>query len=195
MARYDGGAYVKILLEGDIHSANQAAAGLATRDGAKTFIYAFLYGAGDEKIGKVVGGGASEGKKLKERFLKKLPALARLRDDVQQAAKRGHIYGLDGRPIAVRSQHAALNTLLQSAGALVMKQATVNMDGLATFRGYDAHQVAHVHDEYQFEVPEADAEACGQDARNAIRMVTKDFEFRCPLDGEFKIGNNWADTH
>lgn len=195
MARYDGGAYAKILLEGDIHSANQAAAGLATRPQAKTFIYAFLYGAGDEKIGKVVGGGASEGKKLKERFLKKLPALARLRDDVQQAAKRGHIYGLDGRPIAVRSQHAALNTLLQSAGALVMKQATVNMDGLSTFRGYDAHQVAHVHDEYQFEVPEAAAEACGQDARNAIRMVTKDFDFRCPLDGEFKIGRNWADTH
>lgn len=195
MARYDNGAYAKILLEGDIHTANQEAAGLATRPQAKTFIYAFLYGAGDEKIGQVVGGGASEGKKLKTRFLKKLPALARLRDDVQEASRRGFIRGLDGRPLVVRSQHAALNTLLQSAGAVVMKQATVNARVARQTSGIEAKQVAMVHDEYQFEVPEKDADAYGVLAKKAIQDVTQQFNFRCPLDGEFKVGHNWADTH
>lgn len=196
MGKYDGGSYAKILLEGDIHAANQEAAGLATRDQAKTFIYAFLYGAGDAKIGSVVGGSEADGKKLRARFLRKLPALACLKEDVQAVAKeRGVLFGLDGRALVVRSPHAALNTLLQAAGAVVMKKATVLADAGIRAAGLRAHQVLHVHDEYQFEVDEADAEDASGILVQAIRDAGEYFNFRCPLDGDSKIGNTWADTH
>lgn len=196
MARYDGGAYTKVLLEGDVHSVNQAAAGLATRDQAKTFIYAFLYGAGDEKIGSIVGGGEREGRALKKKFLKGLPALKRLKDALlEKLETRNYIYGLDGRIIWVRHPHAILNTLFQGAGAVIMKQATVNLDNAVKSRGLDSHQVLHVHDEYQHEASVKDAEEVGKAARQAIRDVTQQFNFQCPLDGEYKVGNNWAETH
>lgn len=196
MARYDGGAYAKILLEGDVHSVNQAAAGLATRDQAKTFIYAFLYGAGDEKIGSIVGGGEKEGRALKKKFLKGLPALKRLKDALlEKLETRNFIYGLDGRITWIRHKHAILNTLLQGDGALVMKQATVNLDDAVKSRGLDSRQVLHVHDEYQHEASVKDAEEVGKAARQAIRDVTQQFNFQCPLDGEYKVGNNWAETH
>ena len=106
--------FTEEVLTGDVHTANQRAAGLKTRDQAKTFIYAFLYGAGDVKIGNIVGGDAVDGRRLKDKFLKNTPALARLREAVGRASTRGFLYGLDRRRIAVRSEHSALNTLLQS---------------------------------------------------------------------------------
>lgn len=200
MGKYDGGEYAKILLEGDIHSVNQAAAGLDTRDQAKTFIYAFLYGAGDEKIGSIVGKGAAAGKALKAAFLKKTPALAQLKHDIGLAvALKGTLRGLDGRILAVRSKHAALNTLLQSAGAIVMKKATVLLyDALINMNlrfGVDFANVAHVHDEVQIEAHERIATAVGVTAVASIRAAGDHFKFRCPLDGAYKIGRNWAETH
>lgn len=200
MARYDGGAYAKVLLEGDIHTANQQAAGLPTRDNAKTFIYAFLYGAGDEKIGSIVGKGAAAGKKLKASFLAKTPALARLKEAVAAAVKKnGHLKGIDGRILKVRSEHSALNTLLQSAGALLVKQATVNLYQELTRRGYewgtDWAMVAHVHDEYQLHVRKEIAEEIAQVAVWSFQQAGRDFNWRCPLDGEAKLGANWKETH
>lgn len=200
MALYDGGAYAKVLLEGDIHTENQNAAGLPTRDNAKTFIYAFLYGAGDEKIGSIIGKGRKHGKELKQKFLTGLPALAKLVRGVKKKAKEcGWLRGLDGRRLHIRSDHAALNTLLQSAGALVMKKALVLLDwsiqeaGLVPGVNYEF--VANVHDEWQIEVDEEHAEMVGKLAVAAIRRAGDAFKFRCPLDGEYKIGNNWAETH
>lgn len=200
MARYDGGAYADLLLTGDIHTANQEAAGLPTRDNAKTFIYAFLYGAGDEKIGDIVGKGAKAGKKLKENFLNRTPALKRLREDVIMAVKqRKYLLGIDGRKLHVRSEHAALNTLLQSAGALLVKQATINLYDELTRRGYvfgkEWAMVAHVHDEYQLEVREELAEEVAEVAVWSFQEAGRQFNWRCPLDGEAKIGTNWADCH
>ena len=200
MARYDGGAYVKELLEGDIHTANQIAAGLPTRDNAKTFIYAFLYGAGDEKIGSIIGGTRQDGKKLKNRFLKKIPAIAKLKEQVEHVAKtRKYLIGLDGRKLRVRAVHSALNTLLQSAGAILMKQALVILDeklqqeGLRP--GIDYEFVANIHDEWQIECDQKYAEFIGKSAVEAIAEAGVFFNFRCPLDGEYKIGKNWAETH
>lgn len=200
MARYDGGAYGRILLEGDIHTANQEAAGLPTRDNAKTFIYAFLYGAGDGKIGEIVGKGPAAGKRLKDNFLKRTPALKRLKEDVMAAAKaRGYLIGIDGRKLHVRSQHSALNTLLQSAGALLVKQATVNLYMELSRRGYkwgvDWAMIAHVHDEYQLQVRAELAEEVAEVAVWSFQQAGRDFNWRCPLDGEAKIGTNWADCH
>ena len=128
LAYYDGGEYAKTVIEGDIHTLNQKAAGLETRDQAKTFIYAFLYGAGDAKIGEIVGGSAKEGQMLKRKFLSNLPALKRLQADVQQKVQRSNkLTGLDGRILPVRSPHAALNMLLQSAGAVCMKVALIQL--------------------------------------------------------------------
>jgi len=196
MAKYDGGEYVKEILEGDIHTANQKAAGLPTRNDAKVFIYAFLYGAGPAKIGSIVGGSYSEGKKLQERFLNKVPALKKLREDVLHAVEeRGCLIGLDGRRLPIRSKHSALNTLLQSAGALIMKQATVNMNRALTLNGVDYKQVAHIHDELQFEVASHQAALAVNLLPQAITEAGEHFNFRCRLDGEAKQGQNWAETH
>jgi DNA polymerase I len=188
-------AYTDLILHGDIHTYNQEAAGLPSRNDAKTFIYAFLYGAGDAKIGSIVGGSAAEGAKLKDKFLKALPSLRALLLKVQRIASTGTVPALDGRRVRVRSEHAALNSLLQSAGALVMKRAlTIAVDKLAAY-GYPYKLVAQVHDEFQVEVPEEYAERVGVVFRNAIRQAGRDFEMRCPLDGEYQIGDSWAETH
>jgi DNA polymerase I len=199
MAKYDGGSYVKELLEGDIHSANQKAAGLPTRDNAKTFIYAYLYGAGDAKIGSIVGGNGKEGRKLKNQFLKKTPALKQLRETVVETLKKkGYLKGIDGRILSCRSEHSALNTLLQSAGGLLVKTATVILHRMMKDEyqyGTDWAMVAHVHDEMQLQVRSGLEKTVGAMAVNSIVKAGEQYNFRCPLDGEFKIGANWAETH
>jgi DNA polymerase I-like protein with 3'-5' exonuclease and polymerase domains len=189
-------AYTSEVVSGDIHTANQKAAGLETRNQAKTFIYAFLYGAGDAKIGTVVGAGAKEGKELKSRFLKNTPSLEKLREQVSSiAAKSGTLPGLDGRRVQVRSDHAALNTLLQSAGAIVMKQALVLLNDELRRAKINYKFVANVHDEWQIEVEEARAEEAGKLGVLAIKKAGKVLNMRCPLDGEYKVGNSWKETH
>lgn len=187
--------YTELILNGDIHSHNQTAAGLDTRDQAKTFIYAFLYGAGDEKIGSIVGGGAAAGAKLKKKFLEGIPALATLLTKVRNQSKSGRILGLDGRKVEIRSEHAALNTLLQSAGAIVMKQALVIACDKLDSYNYPYKLVAQVHDELQIEVPAAYSKRVGVCVRNSIRESGSYFNLRCPLDGQALIGSNWADCH
>jgi DNA polymerase-1 len=200
LSLYDNGAYGKKLLEEDIHTVNQEAAGLETRDQAKTFIYGFLYGAGDQKIGEIVGKGSKEGKKLKNKFLSQLPALKQLRKKVQKKAEDcGAIKGLDGRRVPVRSKHAALNTLLQSAGAIICKQWVVEMHSLLTHKGYkrgeDYSQVAFVHDEVQLTVKENYAEEIGRLCVEAITLTGTKLGLRIPLSGEYSIGETWAETH
>ncbi len=187
--------YTNEILHGDIHTANQVAAGLQSRNQAKTFIYAFLYGAGDAKVGSIVNGGAKDGKRLKTKFLNNTPPLRDLRERVGKAAKRGYVKGLDGRKIWIRSEHAALNSLLQGAGAIVMKKALTILDDCATIAGLDYKFVGNIHDEYQTEVLKEHADAFGVLAVEAIREAGQAFEMRCPLDGEYKVALTWAGTH
>lgn len=187
--------YTRELLDGDIHTANQKAANLSTRDEAKTFIYAFLYGAGPVKIGQIVGGSYRVGQDMIKRFLSNTPALADLRDKVAKQASSGYLRGLDGRRLVVRSEHAALNTLLQSAGAIVMKQALVELDRKLVEAGIPFDFVANVHDEWQIETPEFCAEQVGELAVEAIRDMSLYFNMNCPLDGQYKVGKTWAETH
>lgn len=207
LARYDGGKYMEVLLNGDIHTENQKAAGLPTRADAKRFIYAYLYGAGDVLIGSLFEPQAPEakqrslGKRIKAQFLDKTPALRQLITDVRATAStRKFLRGLDGRHLHVRSEHSALNLLFQSAGALIMKQATIIMwndlfEHGFTF-GREVAQMAHIHDEYQLAVRnDIPKELVGEIAVNAIRKAGEHFGFRCPLDGEYKTGSNWAETH
>ena len=187
--------YIEEVINGDIHSTNQELAGLKTRDQAKTFIYALVYGAGDAKIGKIINGDIKKGKALKERFFSNLPALKKLRDRVQQASNRGFLKGIDGRKIYVRSQHASLNTLLQGCGAIVMKQAMVNLHELIKLNVVDAQFVANIHDEWQLQVKESQADYIGRLGVESIEKVTEQFNMRCDLTGQYKIGGNWSETH
>ena len=187
--------YTNEILTGDIHTANQLASGLETRDQAKTFIYAFLYGAGDAKIGSIVGGTRQDGKRLKEKFLRNTPSLGKLRERVSLAAGRGYVYGLDGRRVYVRSEHAALNTLLQSAGAIVMKKALCLLNEYAILWGIDYNFIGNIHDEIQTEVREEKAKVFGGLATSCVEAAGIHYKLNCPLAGEFKVGNSWADTH
>ena len=193
--------YVRTVCEGsskdgtDVHTVNQRAAGLSTRDNAKTFIYAFLYGAGDAKIGSIVGGSARDGTKLKAKFLQQTPALAKLIERVSKQAAKGWVPGLDGRRIWVRSEHSALNSLLQGAGAIVMKKALVIFDDKRKANNWPVKYVANVHDEAQLECPKDIAEEVGKAFKQSIIEAGVHYKLRCPLDGEYKIGNNWRETH
>ena len=196
MANYDDGSYSRVVLDGDVHTTNQEAAGLPTRSNAKTFIYGFLYGAGDEKIGKIINKGATEGKRIKNKFLKQLPALKYLKDAVSKAAKeRGWIKGLDGRIIHIRHSHAALNTLLQSAGAIICKTWYVFIARALKEADIDAQIVAFVHDEVQVLVKKGQEDEAGRVIQQCMRDTEQRFKFRCRLDSEYKFGKNWADTH
>ena len=188
--------YTNEVVSGDIHTANQTAAGLQTRNQAKTFIYAFLYGAGSAKIGSIVGGSAKEGQKLIDSFLQNTPKLKRLREKVARLyAKEGWLQGLDGRKLLVRAEHSALNTLLQGAGAIVMKQAVVVLHKKLRKSKIDFKMVANVHDEWQIEVEEQRAEEAGMLGKEAIKEAGIMLKMRCPLDGEYKVGNSWKETH
>jgi DNA polymerase I-like protein with 3'-5' exonuclease and polymerase domains len=193
--------YVKTVTEGsskdgtDVHTVNQKAAGLQTRDQAKTFIYAFLYGAGPAKIGSIVGGSSTAGQRLINSFLKGTPALQRLRDKVSVYASKGYVPGLDGRKIWVRSKHAALNSLLQGAGAIVMKKALCILRDTINRNKWDARFVANVHDEFQIECRADIADLVGKAGVQSIREAGLAYNLRCPLDGEYKIGRNWRETH
>jgi DNA polymerase I-like protein with 3'-5' exonuclease and polymerase domains len=192
--------FTRQVLHGDIHSYNQRLAGLPTRDAAKTFIYAFIYGAGDAKLGSIVNGPASEGAKLRDRFLSALPKLGELIDKVKKASRRGYLLGLDGRKVYMRRdsrgdvmEHKALNTLLQSAGAIVMKKSLQLLTVAAN--DIDYIKVIDMHDEGQCEVIPEQAQLFGELAVQSIRDAGKHFNSNIPLDGEYKVGTNWAETH
>ena len=196
LAHYmDDEDYTKEVVDGDIHTANQVAAGLESRNQAKTFIYAFLYGAGEEKIGNIIGGTSSDGRRLKKDFLANTPALKDLRDRVTKLSEQGTIKGLDDRKLHIRSPHAALNTLLQSAGAIVMKRALVLLDKYAKENSIDYQFVGNIHDEIQTEVKEEEAELFGSLAVDSMIEAGTYYEMNCPLDAEYQVGDTWAETH
>jgi DNA polymerase I len=142
-----------------------------------------------------VGGGAKEGQRLIESFLDNTPALKALRAEVAGMAETGKVSGLDGRKLFIRSAHAALNTLLQGAGAIVMKQALVLLNKKIKKRKINAHFVANVHDEWQIEVEEQYADVVGKLGVEAIQEAGQVLKMFCPLTGEYRVGSNWKETH
>ena len=196
LAHYmDDKEFINEIINGDIHTANQKLAKLESRDKAKTFIYALMYGAGDEKLGKVVGGSTSDGKRARQYFFDNKPEFKSLRDRVQRASAKKYLKGIDGRKLYIRNSHAALNTLLQGAGAIVMKKALSLLDTKLKLNTIDYKFVANIHDEWQVEVRESQAHFVGLRAIDSIKEAGEYFNLRCPLDGEYKIGDNWSETH
>ena len=187
--------FINEIIKGDIHTTNQKAARLKSRNQAKTFIYALMYGAGDKKLGSVDGGDEETGRRAREHFFSNTPSFKSLRDRVQRAAIKTYLKGIDGRKLYVRNNHAALNTLLQGAGSIVMKKALSLLDSLLRLNAIDYKFVANIHDEWQIEVKESQADFVGGLAVKSIIDAGKHFNLRCPLDGEYKIGDNWSETH
>lgn len=229
MFPFDGGAYIQAVLEGDkssgtdAHSVNRKAINLNSRDSAKTWFYAFIYGAGDEKLGTIVVEDMTDdqrkafgkpspkklqqlGAKSRKNIEKGLPALGKLVDTVKKTAKDpnksgGHmrLKGLDGRLLAIRGLHSALNTVIQSAGAVVMKKALVIADQEAQAHGWipgeDYEFVANIHDEFQAEARPEIAEDLGKLFAHSIQQAGDHYGFRCRLDGSYDVGDTWAETH
>ena len=187
--------YINEVINGDIHSTNQTLAGLETRDIAKTFIYAFIYGAGNKKLGTICGRSESYGREIKNRFLKRLPSLAKLRTRVDKAVKKGWLKGLDQRKLIIRQKHSALNTLIQGGGAIAMKKALVILSNYISQYKINAIPVVNVHDEFQYQVKEEQADRFGTLAVKSIVDAGEQLGLRCSLNGEYKIGNNWKETH
>lgn len=161
----------------------------------------WLYGAGDAKIGSIVGQGAKKGKQLKEQFLEKLPALGKLKRAVDKAAERGYLIGLDKRRIPVRHKHAALNTLLQGAGAVMAKRWLVEVFREAEARGLkygwdgDWTLMGFVHDELALSARLGTEEELGKMVAECARKAGEHFNFKCPVDAAYKTGANWSETH
>jgi DNA polymerase I-like protein with 3'-5' exonuclease and polymerase domains len=196
---YDNGNFKKAILEGDIHSQNREALGLALRSQAKTTIYAFIYGAGNQKLGQIVDGGIKEGKTLRQRLLEKIPALKKLRDDVLITFRNNkYLLGLDKRKLLARSEHSILNLLIQSAGSLIVKQATIILHRKFNekhFTNTDVNMVAHIHDELQIESKSSLADAIGKLAVESVKEAGEHFKIRLPINAKYKIGKNWSETH
>ena len=205
LAAFDGGAFTEAVVKGrkddgtDPHSINARLLGL-DRDTAKTWFYAWLYGAGDAKLGRIASRSVQYSRKMREKFLKSVPGLERLVGAIKHAVKtRGCLVSIDGHPLPIRSQHSALNTLLQSAGAIVMKRALVLFDEALRSKYKpvsDYEFVLNVHDEYGLVVrPGLDPEEVGKLSVEAITEAGKFYKTRCELTGEWRAGKTWAETH
>ena len=208
LARYDGGTYAQAVVHGskdqgtDAHTLNMKALGINSRDDAKTGFYAFVYGAGNTKLGQVLGKGPRAGGIARKAFLKNMPAFGKLTKAIENKVQaQGYLKGLDGRLLLVPSLYSALNTVNQSAGAIVMKRALVILDdalredyGLEP-HGVDYEFVANIHDEFQIEVKEEHAETVGELAKESIQLAGRYYDMRCPLDGDYAIGDSWKETH
>ncbi len=187
--------YSNEVINGDVHTRNQKAFGVATRDLAKTVLYATLYGASPGKVGTIIGGSERQGKQIIDNFQRNVPAYATLKKKVSKFASKGWIPGLDGRRLQIRSEHSALNTLLQSAGAIIAKQWIVCFHEELRKKKVPFKLVAWVHDEVQVEVPEKYGTMVGEIVVKAAADAGEILNFRCPVGAEFKIGKNWYDCH
>lgn len=204
---FDNGRFMDIILTKDVHEENRKAIGFANRTDAKRFIFAFLYGAGDVKLGSIIlpsGSFAQQkviGRQFRDRLGTGIVGLAELVRKVRVEAAKGRILGLDGRIIPIRAEHAALNTLLQSGGAIVSKvwirQMLENFNQRGLLYGYDRDYTFLLwsHDEVQYAVKEIHAETVMREAEEAAVRAGLELECRVPINAEGKIGVNWFETH
>ena len=197
LARYDGGRYAKILTTGDIHQENANKIGI-TRSQVKTVTYAFLYGAGDQRIGQAYDKQLSDeqkrlkGKEIRAAYIAAIPGLKELLEGVHKASERGYVYGLDHRRILVDSRHKSLNYLLQGSSAILAKKWMVlTHEGLPK----TANQLAFIHDELQFECKEEDKEDLKFLLELSAMEAGEYYKMRCPTAAESKHGNNWSEVH
>ena len=197
LARYDKGRYTEILTTGDIHQTNADRIGITRRD-VKTVTYAFLYGAGDRKIGVSVDKqlndeqATKKGREIRKAYVEAIPGLKELLEAVREASKRGYVLGLDKRRILVDKEHKALNYLLQGSSAILAKRWML-LSNENNFK--HARQLAFVHDELQFETTEEEVNDLKFHLEWSAVRAGEYYKLRCPIAAESKSGHSWADVH
>ena len=180
----------------DAHVLAADAAGSRDRDLGKGINYALIYGAGDPRLGSLVGGGAADGERIRAKLYQLIPGLERLIRGSKTAAQRGHVLGLDGRKFYIRSvKGSPLNTVIQGGGSLFMKRTAVILDRLLADLPF--HKVVDMHDEAQWEIPDTqESRKQFEDAvLQAFKQGTEYYELRCPQEPDVKFGYTWAETH
>ena len=188
-------AYINETVNGDVHTRNQQAFGVESRDLAKTVLYATLYGASSAKIAKVIGCSQKEGAKIISNFCKAVPAYERLKAKVERLAEKGRLPGLHGYQLTVRSAHSSLNTLLQSAGAIIAKQWLVQIKKNLRAEKIPYKLVAWIHDEVQIETPKEYGDRVGKVVVHSAAEAGEILKFRCPVGAEYGVAENWAGSH
>ena len=205
LSRYDDGNFADVVLNGDIHQQNADRVG-CTRKEVKTITYAFIYGAGDAKLGHSLSPELSDAQKktlggdLRRKFLDAIPGLEPLIDAVKlKVRSTGRLRGLDGRPIFCKAEHASLNYLLQSAGAILSKRWVVVgqdlLDGAGLTYDVDYTRCAYVHDEVQLSVVPQEVDRVKELLENAAPVAGEYYNFRVPIAASADSGDNWAATH
>jgi DNA polymerase-1 len=209
LAYWDGGEYARVVTDEsiDIHTYNQEMFGVPTRDIAKRLLYGLLYGCGALKAGTIIDPNEKDeivlrnlGSAALNSFMKGIPALKKLKDKIaNNIAARGYLIGLDGRPLFCRSDFKGLNVLLQSSGALIMKQVVIElhkkMYGLGYIYSHDWQQNAMIHDEAQVSCPPVMVDTLTAVALEAFPAAQQFFGFQCPIEGDAHVGYSWDQTH
>jgi DNA polymerase I len=209
LAYWDGGEYARVVTDEsiDIHTYNQEMFGVATRDIAKRLLYGLLYGCGALKAGTIIDSNEKNELILRElgstainSFMQGIPALKELKNRIaHNIAKREYLIGLDGRPLFCRSDFKGLNVLLQSSGALIMKQVVIELHNkmydLGYIYGHDWQQHAMIHDEVQVSCPPAMVDTLTSVALEAFPASQQFFDFQCPIHGDAHVGYSWDQTH
>lgn len=197
LSRYDNGRYADILLNGDIHQTNANAMGISRRE-VKGVTYAFMYGAGNQKLGETFDDSLKptaakrRGSEIRRAFVDAIPGLSQLLSDIKRAAQRGYIKSIDNRKIALESDHVALNYLLQSgAGVIAKRWMLINYEATQ----HISHQLAFIHDELQFETKEEHAQTLMTSLEDSARQAGEYYNLRCPIAAEAKTGQNWQHVH
>ena len=192
--------FLCVLLNGDIHQVNADKIGVS-RSQVKTITYAFLYGAGDAKLGHSYDKQLPEnkakkkGKELREAYISAIPGLKELLQAVKEKAKEGYLKAIDGRKVYLTSTHCALNYLLQSSSAVLAKRWMVINNTNIKQLGLCCSQLAFIHDEIQFECTPEHAEDLGTSLVLSAAEAGEYYRIRCPISAEAKQGNNWRETH
>jgi DNA polymerase I-like protein with 3'-5' exonuclease and polymerase domains len=198
LARYDGGRYGDVLLNGDIHQENADKIGISRRL-VKTVTYAFLYGAGDQKIGLSYdpqlpqAAARKKGKEIRQAYLDAIPGLEKLVNAVKSKSESGYINLCDNRRCSVDGGHKALNYLLQGSAAVIAKRwMLINHDNT---QDLCCSQLAFVHDELQFECDPGHVDALRTSLVHSAEEAGRYYNLRIPIAAEAQVGNNWSEVH
>jgi len=212
--QFDNGQLKDALLGNNLHENNRLACGFEdSKSGyksAKTALYAFIYGAGDRKLGAIARSDKAYtnkyikilelGKQIRDSLNRSMSGIAELTKMLKLTLKsRDYIYGLDGRKVPIRSEHASLNSLIQSAGAIVMKKCLIKWWYRIHQRGLkydrDFKLCANVHDEIVLQCRPEIADELGREFNTQMAEVAKSYNIKCELPMSYEVGSNWSEIH
>lgn len=211
---YDDGALAWMILHDDIHESNRKILGFNDRTTAKRWLFAMLYGGGDEQLGWIIDPLASIplqeklGRESKRRFMSGVRGFDLMKSNLEGTVRRrGWLRGIDGRRVPIRKPHAALNTQLQSCGAIISKywirnaingiekQLGLEWDKEGDYGKSDYTLLLYSHDEIQLAVRHQYVRRVRHVCEMAAAQAGEELGMRLPIAAESKAGQHWGNTH